>query len=184
MANVQKHPRTTVISPRNLFWKLWIWVFWILCLVISFLYKPSCKAWLKIILPKKNSMRKFRRHWTICQRVNSHKRKSILIINYNYLHLNVRSSHPELFCEKSILENFAKLTGKQLCQSLFFNKVADLRQLYSKRGFSTGAFLWILRNIYEHRVKYPVYEKSAGYVLNMFSFGLSSVRFYYLLIIF
>ena len=29
--------------------------------------------------------------------------------------------------QKGILENFAKFTGKHLCQSLFFNKVAGLR---------------------------------------------------------
>ena len=35
-----------------------------------------------------------------------------------------RSSRPDVFCEKSVLRNFAKFTGKHLCQSLFFNKVA------------------------------------------------------------
>ena len=30
-------------------------------------------------------------------------------------------------CEKGVYKNFAKLTGKHLCWSLFFNKVADLR---------------------------------------------------------
>ena len=39
----------------------------------------------------------------------------------------VRSSHPEVFCEKGVLRSFAKFTGKHLCQSLFFDKVADLR---------------------------------------------------------
>ena len=29
--------RITVTSPSNLWWKLWIWVFWILCFVITFL---------------------------------------------------------------------------------------------------------------------------------------------------
>ena len=29
--------------------------------------------------------------------------------------------------KKGVLENFAKFTGKHLCQSLFFNKVASLR---------------------------------------------------------
>ena len=38
-----------------------------------------------------------------------------------------RSSRPEVFCRRGILRNFAKFTGKNLCQSLFFNKVADLR---------------------------------------------------------
>ena len=35
-----------------------------------------------------------------------------------------RSSRPEVFCEKGVLRNFANFTGKHLCQSLFFNKVA------------------------------------------------------------
>ena len=35
-----------------------------------------------------------------------------------------RSSFPEVFCEKRILKNFAKFTGKHLCHSLFFNKIA------------------------------------------------------------
>ena len=39
---------------------------------------------------------------------------------------SVRSSHPEMFCKKGVLKNLAKFTGKQLCWSLFFNKVAGL----------------------------------------------------------
>ena len=38
-----------------------------------------------------------------------------------------RSSRPDVFCKKGVLRNVAKLTGKQLCQSLYFNKVAGLR---------------------------------------------------------
>ena len=38
-----------------------------------------------------------------------------------------RSSRPEVFCKNGVLRNFAKFTGKHLCQSLFFNKVAGLR---------------------------------------------------------
>ena len=34
--------------------------------------------------------------------------------------VSFRSSRPELFCEKGILRNFAKLAGKHLCQNLFF----------------------------------------------------------------
>ena len=30
-----------------------------------------------------------------------------------------RSSNPEVFCKKGVLRNFAKFTGKHLCQSLF-----------------------------------------------------------------
>ena len=31
-----------------------------------------------------------------------------------------------MFCKKGVLRNFAKLTGKHLCQSLYFNEVACL----------------------------------------------------------
>ena len=35
-----------------------------------------------------------------------------------------RSSHRKCSVRKSVLRNFAKFTGKHLCQGLFFNKVA------------------------------------------------------------
>ena len=34
----------------------------------------------------------------------------------------LRSSCPEVFCQKGVLRDFAKFTGKHLRQSLFFNK--------------------------------------------------------------
>ena len=34
---------------------------------------------------------------------------------------------PEVLCKKGVLRSFTKFTGKHLCQSLFFNKVAGLR---------------------------------------------------------
>ena len=34
---------------------------------------------------------------------------------------------PEVFYEKRRSQNFAKFTGKHLCQSLFFNKDAGLK---------------------------------------------------------
>ena len=40
---------------------------------------------------------------------------------------NVRSSHRISSIKSDVFENFAKLTGKQLCWSLFFNKVAGLQ---------------------------------------------------------
>ena len=48
---------------------------------------------------------------------------------------NLRRSFPEVFYRKGVLRNFAKLTGKHLCQSLFFNKVAGVRPatLFKKR---------------------------------------------------
>ena len=44
-----------------------------------------------------------------------------------FLHGRCRSSHRRCSIEKGVLKNFAKFTGKYLRQSLFFNKVADLK---------------------------------------------------------
>ena len=35
-----------------------------------------------------------------------------------------RSSRPKVFYKKGVLRDFPKFTGKDLCQSFFFNKVA------------------------------------------------------------
>ena len=77
----------------------------------------------------------------------------VLFINSRYLAFEVpevviqRSSRPGVFCAKSVLKNFANFTGKQLCQSLFFNEVADLRSAtLLKRDSSIGVLLRILRN--------------------------------------
>ena len=50
-----------------------------------------------------------------------------------------RSSQQRFSIEKGVLGNFIKFTGKHLCQSLFLNKVAGLRQhLFSKNAFFYG----------------------------------------------
>ena len=41
--------------------------------------------------------------------------------------VRTRSIRPDVFCKVGVLRNFSKFTGKHLCQSLFFNKVAGLR---------------------------------------------------------
>ena len=46
---------------------------------------------------------------------------------YNSKIANYRSSRPEVFFKKGLRRNFAKFTGKRLCLSFFFNKVAGLR---------------------------------------------------------
>ena len=48
---------------------------------------------------------------------------------------NYGSSCPEVFYKKDVLRNFAKFTGKHLCRTLFFTKVAGLRPttLFKKR---------------------------------------------------
>ena len=47
----------------------------------------------------------------------------------------IRSGRPEVFCKKGVLRNLTKLTGKHLCQSLFFNKVTP---------FYTERLWWLL----------------------------------------
>ena len=42
----------------------------------------------------------------------------------------VRSSRPDVLCKKCVLRNFAKFTGKHLCQRLFF-KIEPLTQMFS-----------------------------------------------------
>ena len=37
-----------------------------------------------------------------------------------------------MFCKKGILRNFAKFTGKHLCQSVFFNKTAEASNFIQK----------------------------------------------------
>ena len=51
------------------------------------------------------------------------------------------SSHPEMFCKKGSFRNFAKFTGKHLCQSFVFNKVAGL--VISNSPFLTARFICI-----------------------------------------
>ena len=61
---------------------------------------------------------------------------SFLIKPFSYMTKNLeqklkylknQSSRLKVFCIKSVLRNFAKFTGKHLCQSLFFNKIAGVR---------------------------------------------------------
>ena len=63
-----------------------------------------------------------------------------------------RSSHPAVCCKKGCLKNVTKFTRKNLCQSLFFNKVAGLRPeiLFKKslaQVFSCG-FCEFFKNTY------------------------------------
>ena len=59
--------------------------------------------------------------------------------------LIIRSSRPDVFCKKGILRNFAKFTGKHLCQNLFFIKKESLAQEFSCE------FCEISKNTYFYR---------------------------------
>ena len=60
-----------------------------------------------------------------------------------------RSSHQRCAIEIGVLKNFTKFSGKHLCQSLFFNKVAGLRPatLLKKRLLSCK-FCEIFKNTF------------------------------------
>ena len=49
-----------------------------------------------------------------------------LFWNYKRLSIQLRSSRPELLCEKGVLKSFVKFREKHLCRSLSFNEVAGL----------------------------------------------------------
>ena len=63
----------------------------------------------------------------------------------------VRSSHWEVFRKKSVLRNFAKFTGKHLCQSLFLNKVAGIRREVSQ--LAKVGFHFILPGFHQGEMK-------------------------------
>ena len=71
------------------------------------------------------------------------------------LFLFLRSSRPEVFCKKGVLRNFAKITGKHLCKSLFFDKVTGLRlaTLLKKRQLFSYEFWEISKNTFSYRTR-------------------------------
>ena len=68
-----------------------------------------------------------------------------------------RTSRPEVFFKKGVFRNFAKFTGKHLCQSLFFNKLASLgpATLLKKRQLFSCEFCEISKNTFSYRT-HPV----------------------------
>ena len=73
-----------------------------------------------------------------------------------------RSSPPEVFCKKGVLRNF---TGKHLCQSLFFNKVAGLFLEISQNPQENTFFIehlwWLLLIL--RRLTFKCFEKVVGF---------------------
>ena len=67
---------------------------------------------------------------------------SVFIFSAFCISFNNRSSYRRFSAKKGVLRNFAKFSGKYLCQNLFFNKVAHLRAATSlKRVSGAGLFL-------------------------------------------
>ena len=50
----------------------------------------------------------------------------ISIYIYVDIDIDIQKQPPEVFCKKGVLRYFTKITRKDLCQSLVFNKVAGL----------------------------------------------------------
>ena len=73
---------------------------------------------------------KLQNYMTFFKAVNVTEKNLSQICVMELLAKIVRSSHRRCSMKKGVLESFAKFRGKHLCQSLFFNKVAGLMQLY------------------------------------------------------
>ena len=65
-----------------------------------------------------------------------------------------RSSRPEALCKKSVLKNLAKFIGKHLCQSLFFNKNADVVCNYIKKETLAQVFFCEFCEIFKNTFFY------------------------------
>ena len=71
----------------------------------------------------------------------------------------VKSSHPEVFCKKRVLRNFAKFSGKHLWQSLFFevglspSKKIVICLIKSPLKMMKNAFYFILKALFVLKIK-------------------------------
>ena len=59
-----------------------------------------------------------------------------------------RSSRPEVFCNKGVLRNFSKFTGKRLCQSLFLSFFFFIMCF----PVLTEHLCWLLLKIFERKL--------------------------------
>ena len=95
--------------------------------------------------------------------VTAHKYlKVVSESHYSYGHF--RSSHPEVFCKKGVLENVAKFTVKHLRHSLFLDKVAGLRIHFSKDIHHRH--IWLTRiDHYNSKLSKTIYFEKNTYSL-------------------
>ena len=116
---------------------------WTLCSCLTICFLPSLRLVRKI---KESAAKKYFTAYQIDNTIQfcCHKRKFFC-----------RSSRPEVFCKKAVLSNFVKITEKYLCQSLFFNKVAGLRVVFSCK------FCEICKNTFSYKTP-PVAASVSG----------------------
>ena len=71
-----------------------------------------------------------------------------MIFNFQIRILNDGSSYQRCSKKKGVLRNFSKFTGKHLCQSLFFNKVAGLKKRLWHRRFHVNFAKFLVTPLY------------------------------------
>ena len=99
------------------------------------------------------------KRWQNCEFLSNFLKKEGLHIYVKLLckmklldKLQKRRSRWEVFCKKGVLVNFTKFTGKHLCWSLIFNKVAGLRpESLLKNRLQHRCFPLNLINLFKNR---------------------------------
>ena len=91
----------------------------------------------------------------------NHKGRNHWWLLYIKQHGKYRSSRPEVFYKKGVPRNFAKLTGKYLCQSLFFKR-ETLTQMFCCEFWETS------KSTFLHRT--PLVAASESILVLTFSF--------------
>ena len=84
---------------------------------------------------------------------SSNSSRAVLLKMYT-----VQKQPPEVFCKKVVFRNFAKLTKKHLCRSLFFNKLQASCEI-SKNTFFTEHSGWLILPII--RISWFPHRKSS-----------------------
>ena len=68
---------------------------------------------------------------------------------FDQIQLKTRTNQQWCFIKKGVIKTFAKFTGKHLCQSLFFDKVARLKpENLLKRDSDKGVFQFLRAAIF------------------------------------
>ena len=89
--------------------------------------------------------------------------------------ISIRTNRPELFCKKDVLRNSAKFTGKHLCQSLFFNKVAGHLFLQNTSGGCLGKHLY--QSLFLNKVAGHLFYRTPLVAASvLFKVGLSPLK--------
>ena len=80
-----------------------------------------------VLCPRGNQYQKQKNHMFKSLSSSNSKDRVGRILQDKHWEISFRSSRPDVFCKQGVLRNFAKFTGKHLCQSRFINRVAGLR---------------------------------------------------------